>query len=184
MDRLARRILAVVLLFVLAVAGVLVARTQAVRTEAVGPQPSSADLSIKEVDLQEQFASGTSWQLTADQGAVFDNERRTTLRNIRVRVQDRQRIWTIVGEEGDYFQDTRDVELRHNVVLTSDDGLRLETSVLRWKGAERRLWTDAPVRLYQDGTVVDGSGLDVRMADESTTVQGRVRATFAGERGR
>ena len=52
------------------------------------------------MDLQEQYAGGTSWQLTADQGAVFDRERRTTLRNIRVRVQDRERMWTIVGEEG------------------------------------------------------------------------------------
>ena len=48
------------------------------------------------------------------------------------------------------------MELRRNVVLTSDDGMRLETSVLRWKGAERRLWTDAPVRLYQDGARVEG----------------------------
>jgi LPS export ABC transporter protein LptC len=183
-DRLARRILAIVILFVLVVAGVLVARTQAVREETVGPQPTSADLSIKEVDLQEQYAGGTSWQLTADQGAVFDREQRTTLRNIRVRVQDRERMWTIVGEEGDYFQDTRDVELRRNVVITSDDGLRLETTVLRWKGAERRLWTDAPVRLYQDGTLVEGRGLDIRMADEATTIQGRVRATFTGEHGR
>jgi LPS export ABC transporter protein LptC len=177
-DRLSRRILAIVILFVLVVAGVLVVRTQAVRMEPVGPQPSSADLSIKDVDLQEQYG-GTSWQLIADHGAVFDRERRTTLRNIRVRVQHRDQTWTIVGQEGDYFQDTRDVELRGHVVVTSDDGLRLETSVLRWKGAERRLWTDAPVRLYQDGTVVDGSGLDVRMAEEATTVQGRVRATFA-----
>lgn len=181
MDRLARRILAIVILFVLVVAGVLVARTQAVRQEPVGPQPSDADLSIKEVDLQEQYAGGTSWQLTADQGAVFDRDRRTTLRNIRVRVQDRERMWTIVGEEGDYFQDTRDVELRRNVVLTSDDGVRLETTVLRWKGSERRLWTDAPVRLYQDGALVEGRGLDVRMADEAMAVEGRVRATFTGE---
>jgi hypothetical protein len=40
------------------------------------------------------------------------------------------------------------------------------------------------VRWYQDGTVVDGSGLDVRMAEEATTIQGRVRATFADESGR
>jgi LPS export ABC transporter protein LptC len=183
-DRLARRILAVVILFVLVVAGVLVARSQAVRREPLGPQPSNADLAIKEVELQEQYASGTSWQLTADQGAVFDRERRTTLRNIRVRVHDRERTWTIVGEEGDFFQDTRDVELRRNVVVTSDDGLRLETTVLRWKGADRRLWTDAPVRLYQEGAVVEGSGLDVHLADETATVRGRVRATFAREPGR
>ena len=34
-------------------------------------------------------------------------------------------------------------------MLTSSDGFRLETKVLRWQGAERRLWTDEPVRLWR-----------------------------------
>jgi lipopolysaccharide export system protein LptC len=68
--------------------------------------------------------------------------------------------------------------LRRNVVVTTGDGMRLETSVLRWQEGERRLWTDAPVRIYRENAVIDGTSLDVRMADESTTVQGRVRAIF------
>ncbi len=64
-------------------------------------------------------------------------------------------------------------------MLTSSDGLRLETSVLRWQGAEQRLWTDVPVRMSRDGAVIDGTALDVRMGDETTTMTGRVRATFA-----
>jgi lipopolysaccharide export system protein LptC len=70
------------------------------------------------------------------------------------------------------------------VVVTSDDGLRLETSVLRWEASERRLWTDAPVLLSRRGSVVRGTGLDVRMADESATVSGRVRATFVPGKGK
>jgi LPS export ABC transporter protein LptC len=177
-DRLARRILAVVVLFVLVVAGILVVRGRDVRTEAVGPKPSAADLSINEVDLREETAGGGYWQLTADQAAVFNEEGRTVLHKVTVQVKDGERIWTIVGEEGDFFKETRNLELRRNVVVTSGDGMRLETSVLRWQEGERRLWTDAPVRIYRDNAVIDGTALDVRMADESTTVQGRVRAIF------
>jgi lipopolysaccharide export system protein LptC len=65
-------------------------------------------------------------------------------------------------------------------VVTSSDGLRLETSVLRWQAAERRLWTDAPVRLSRDGAIADGTALDVRMADGSTILAGRVRTIFNG----
>jgi LPS export ABC transporter protein LptC len=177
-DRLARRILAVVALFVLVVTGILVVRGRDVRTEAVGPRPSAADLSINEVDLREESAGGGFWQLTADQAAVFNEDGRTVLHNVTVQVKDGDRIWTIVGEEGDFFKETRNLELRRNVVVTSGDGMRLETSVLRWQEGERRLWTDAPVRIYRENTVIDGTALDVRMADESTTVQGRVRAVF------
>jgi len=110
---------------------------------------------------------------------VFEPQGRTALRKIAVNVFERDRSWTMVGEEGDLFQATGNVEIRRNVVLTSSDGMRLETSVLRWQGAERRLWTDAPVRLSDGGTVVDGTALDVRLGGETATVAGRVRATFA-----
>jgi lipopolysaccharide export system protein LptC len=59
-------------------------------------------------------------------------------------------------------------------------GVRLETSVLRWQSAEKRLWTDAPVRISRGGTVADGSALEVRMAEEYTTLAGRVHAVFTG----
>ncbi len=183
MDRLARRILVVVALFVLAVTGTLVARSRAVRSEAVGPPPSSADLSIKEVELHEESGHGNRWQLEADQAHVFDEEGRTALRKVRLRLQDRDRTWTITGEEGDYYKETNNFEVRRNVVVTSDDGLTLETTVLRWEGDERRLWTDVPVRIMRDGTVIDGTALDVKMGDEATTVGGRVRATFAPRSG-
>src|SRR5207245_3512592 len=89
---------------------------------------------------------------------------------------------TIVGEEGDLFQATKNLEIRKNVVLTSSDGMRLETSVLRWQGAEKRLWTDAPVRLSRGGAVADGSALEVRMAEEYTTMAGRVHSVFTDAR--
>ena len=130
------------------------------------------------------MSGGVRWRLKAEQALVFEPQGRTALRKIAVNVFERDRSWTMVGEEGDLFQATGNVEIRRNVVLTSSDGMRLETSVLRWQGAEGRLWTDAPVRLSRDGAVVDGTALDVRVGDERTTVAGRVRATFTRNPGR
>lgn len=175
--RLAGAILAVVALFVLVVTVTLVVKSRVARVESTGPATSGADLRIKEAELEEE-SGGVRWRLRADQALVFEAERRTALKGISVKVFERDRSWTIVGEEGDLFQQTSNVEIRHNVVLTSSDGFRLETSVLRWLGAERRLWTDVPVRMSRDGAVIDGGALDVRMGDETTTLTGRVRATF------
>jgi hypothetical protein len=83
-----------------------------------------------------------------------------------------------VGEEGDLERETKNLEVRRNVVLTSDDGLRLETTVLRWHGGDRRLWTDVPVRIIREGAVIDGTALDVKMAEQATAIQGRVHAVF------
>lgn len=181
MQRLASRILIGVAVFVLVVAGVLIVRTRAVRVESVVANPTKADLSIKEVQLEED-SGGVRWQLKADQALVFEAEGRTSLRRIDLKVHERSRAWTVVGEEGDLDRD-KNLEIRRNVVLTSDDGLRLETTVLRWHGADRRLWTDAPVRIVQGGAVIDGKALDVKMADEVATITGRVRAVFDTRRG-
>ncbi|PYM92833.1 MAG: LPS export ABC transporter periplasmic protein LptC [Candidatus Rokuibacteriota bacterium] len=176
-KRMAGAILGVVALFVFLVAGTLIAKSRTAPVESVGPAASSADLRVKDAQIEEE-SGGVRWQLKAEQALIFDAEGRTSLRNISVNVFERDRSWTIVGEEGDLYEVTKNVEIRNNVVLTSSDGLRLETSVLRWQGAERRLWTDAPVRLSRGGAIADGTALDVRMGDESTTLAGRVHTIF------
>ena len=181
MNRLASRILIVVAVFVLVVAGVLISRSRTGRVESAGPAPSKADFSIKEVQLEEE-SGNVRWQLKADHALVFEGEGRTWLRKVDLKVQERDRSWTVVGEEGDLYRKTNSLEVRGNVVLTSDDGLRLETTVLRWQGAEHRLWTDVPVRIFRHRTVIDGTALDVKMAEAATAVKGRVRAVFEGAR--
>jgi len=173
----AAAILGMVVVFIFAVAGTLIAKSRVPPSEAPGTVASSADLRIKEAQIEEVTA-GVRWRLKAEQALMFDAEGRTALRAINVDVFERDRSWNIVGEEGDLFQTTKNLEIRKNVVVTSSDGVRLETSVLRWQGAEKRLWTDAPVRISRGGAVADGSALDVRMAEEYTTMGGRVHAVF------
>jgi LPS export ABC transporter protein LptC len=179
MQRLAHGILVIVVLFVVLVAGTLVVRSRRAGVESSGPSVSNADLRIKEVKLEEQ-ADGVRWQLTADQALVFEQEGKTALRKVAVDVTERGRAWSIVGDEGDLLDASKNFEVRQNVVLTSSDGLRLQTTVLRWDSAQKRLWTDAPVTIYREGAVIHGTGLNVLMGEEEQTqVSGRVRATFA-----
>lgn len=174
--RLAPAILASVAVFIAVVTGVLMANRRAGPVES-GREPSSADLTVKEANIREE-SNKVRWHLTAKQALVFDREGRTSLREVTVEVQEPERSWTIRGEEGDLLHARNDIEIRRHVVLVSSDGLRLETEVLRWSNADKRVWTDAPVKITHPSGVVTGSGLDVRVADETTTVGGRVRAIF------
>jgi len=176
--RLAPLILAGVAVFTVVVSGILVANRKAVPVES-SRGSSSADLTVKEVNIREE-SDKVRWHLTAKQAMVFDREGRTSLREVSIEVQEPERSWTIRGEEGDLFHARNDIEIRRHVVLISSDGLRLETDVLRWSNGDKRVWTDVPVKITHPSGVVTGSALDVRVADEATTVGGRVRATFAG----
>jgi hypothetical protein len=58
------------------------------------------------------------------------------MKKVVVRVEEPARIWTVRADEGDMLRDTKDVELRGNVVLETSDGLRLETAKLAWTAKE------------------------------------------------
>jgi LPS export ABC transporter protein LptC len=183
MPNLARGILVIVVAFVLLLTGTLILRSRSAIIEPIGPSPSSADLRIKEVDLEEE-TKGVRWRLRAEQALMFEQEGRTSLRRLVVRVFQKDRSWTVVGDEGDIDQKTKNVEVRNNVVITSDDGLRLDTSVIRWDAERGRLWTDVPVTFQRDGSTVRGTGMEMTTRDEATTVAGRVRAIFTERSGR
>jgi len=171
----------IVAVFVVAVGITLVVRKRTAGVESLGPALSSADLRIKDVDLEE-VTNGVRWLLRAEQALMYDQEGRTNLRNLTVRVFQKDRSWTILGDEGDLDQKTKNVEVRKNVVITSSDGLRMDTNVIHWDADAQRLWTDEPVTLSRDGSVIQGTAFDMTTDDENATVAGRVRATFTRSR--
>lgn len=181
MHRLARGILAGVVLFILVVAGTLIAKSRSVRVESVGPSPARADLRMKEIQLAEESGSAR-WRLSAEQALIFDKEGRTALHGVTVDVDERDRSWNIVGDEGDLFEQAKKFEVRQNVVLKASDGLRLDTTILRWDGNRKRLWTDVPVKITRSGAVIHGTALEVYLDQQLTTVTGRVHAVFTGGR--
>src|SRR5258708_38938394 len=74
------------------------------------------------------------------------------------------------------IQETKNVELRGNVVLISSDGLRLETDRPRWDAEAQRAWTEDPVVIYRAGAVVHGTGSESKVAEEISSIKVRARA--------
>jgi LPS export ABC transporter protein LptC len=180
MRKLPLVILGCVVLFISVVVSLLVARSRGPKLQPQEPVQSKADYRIKEVHLQEEDQGGGRWQLDAEYGEIFEEQRKTVMKKVTIRINERTRDWTVSGDEGEMSRDTRDVELRGNVVVVSSDGLRMETSRLNWAAKEQRAWTDEPVTIRRSGVVVRGQGFESRVNDEATVIKGRVRATITG----
>lgn len=176
MRKLPVIILGCVVLFLAVVVGVLMSRSRGPRALPPEPAPSKADYRLKEVHLQEEGRGATRWQLDAEYGEIFEQQGRTVMRKVVVRVEEPSRVWTVSADEGDMLRDSKDVELRGNVVLVTSDGLRMETGRLAWTAKEQRAWTNQPVTIYRSGIVVRGQGFESRVNEEATTIKGRVRA--------
>ncbi len=175
MRKLPIAILGCVVLFLVVVVGLLLTKSRGARAVPPEPAQSKADYRIKEVHLQEE-GRNSRWQLDAEYGEIFEEQGRTVMKKVVVRVEEPARVWTVRADEGDMLRDTKDVELRGNVVLETSDGLRLETARLAWAAKEQRAWTDRPVTIFRSGVVVRGQGFESRVNEEATTVKGRVRA--------
>lgn len=177
-------ILTLVVVFLSVVVGVLVHRARGPRKLPTESATTNADYRLKQVHLQEQGRDGSRWQLDAEYSETFEEQNKTTMKKVTVKVDQppkgdqASRSWTVTGDEGDLNQETKDVELRGNVVLISSDGLRLETDKLRWDAEGQRAWTEDPVVIYRSGAVVRGVGFESKVAEEVSSVRGRVRATF------
>lgn len=177
-------ILTLVVVFLSVVVGVLVHRARIPRALTTEPVASSADYRLKQVHLQEQGRDGSRWQLDAEYSETFEEQNKTTMKKVTVKVDQPSkgdqgsRSWTVTGDEGDLNQETKNVELRGNVVLISSDGLRLETDRLRWDAEAQRAWTEDPVVIYRAGAVVRGTGFESKVAEEISSIKGRVRVTF------
>ncbi len=83
-----------VALFVAAVGVTLLVKSRMARVESMGPATASADLRIKEAELEE-VSGGVRWRLKAEQALVFEDEGRTALKRISVQVFEGDRVWTI-----------------------------------------------------------------------------------------
>lgn len=183
MRKLPIVILGCVALFLTLVVGLLFTKARAPKRELLEPTQTKADYRIKEVHLQEEDRGRARWQLDADYGEVFEDQGKTVMKKVTIRINEPTRAWTVVGDEGQLVRDTRDVELRGNVVVVSSDGLRMETNSLNWMAKEQRAWTDEPVTIWRNGIVVRGQGFESRINDEVTMVKGRVRATITTTKG-
>jgi len=180
MRRLSLVILGCVVVFLSVLIGVLVAKSRGGKLVPVEAAQTKADYRIKEVHLQEEDRAGGRWQLDAEYGEIFEGQGRTVMKKVTIRINQPTRVWTVSSDEGELARDTRDVELRGNVVVVTSDGLRLETDRLNWTAAEQRAWTDHPVTIRRDGVEVRGQGFESRVNEEATRIKGRVRATITG----
>lgn len=184
MRKLPLAILGGVVLFVAVVVGLLLVKSRGPRALPPEPLATKADYRIKEVHLQEQGRDSTRWQLDAEYGEIFEAQGKTVMKKVVVRVEQPTRVWTVSADEGDMLRDTRDVDLRGNVVLVTSDGLRLETTHLAWAAKEQRAWSNDPVTIYRGGIVARGQGFETRVKEEATTIKGRVRAVVMPSAGR
>ena len=145
---------------------------------ALATTAQDADYRIHEIHINETLEGNLRWTLDADQAEVFDKEQRTVMKNVVVKVFSKTAEWTVTADEGVMGNETRDVTVTGNVVVTSNDGLTIKTPELLWRNKDRNLSTEQAVEIKRTGTTITAQGMDVKMQDQEAVLPKKVRVVI------
>ncbi|MFQ5894980.1 MAG: LPS export ABC transporter periplasmic protein LptC [Nitrospinota bacterium] len=142
---------------------------------------TDADVEVRGVHVVEDRRGRKEWELWADRARVYRRRGVTVFEKVRLRIfpRDEERKPLLVrGEEGVLHNESRDVEVRGDVVVVSDEGYTLSTQSLRWRAAKKEFSTEDPVTVEGEKLRITGHGMVAHSESQQVRLGGRVRATF------
>lgn len=136
--------------------------------------------------VTEETDSGrVSWKLTAPKAYKYNAR--------KVFIMDKPKIefyddfgnlqTTLVSENGEYLESTRDMLAYGDVVVVSVEGDVLETDSLRYVNLQDQIVTDSPVKLTRGSSVTTGTGLRCDHKLNSVEILRDVKATIIHDEG-
>ena len=115
--------------------------------------------------------------IRAARAEVDSVKRVVRLERVRINFQDpRHGRVEVRANRAEFLLDSDDFILRDQVEGSTAEGERFSTAQVRYEQTAQRLWTHHPVRLYRDGLVVQGEGMEIDLATRRIRLMGQVEA--------
>ncbi|MFQ5914396.1 MAG: LPS export ABC transporter periplasmic protein LptC [Nitrospinota bacterium] len=140
---------------------------------------TDADLRIKDVFLTEDKGGAKAWELKAEWARMYRKKNKTIFEDLRVKVYVKgRRPMHITGEAGEMDNETKDIRIRGNVEIVSEEGYTLRTESLVWHNERREIVTEEAVAMAGKNFRLTGRGLRVKVDDERLWLQKQVTANL------
>jgi len=142
-----------------------------------------ADMHLEKIRLVEDKSGKKSWELEARAIQQFHDQNVIRIEEVKVTYFTKEgRSLVISGDQGKFYQDSRNMELVGNVTLTSSDGYRFKTHSISYNHSEKKVTTADPVELEGEQIRMTGKGMVVDMEAKVIRVLNQVRTTMKGGR--
>ncbi len=143
--------------------------------------PDNVDLQIKDVHFTEVGDANLTWEIRAETARFVKKDHLAYFDNVQIRlIRNDGKSLTLTGKEGQLRTDTRDAQVTGNVVAVSNDGDVVETDLLHYSNADRRIYTDRKITLTNSRMVMSGEGMSLTLNDQRVSLQSKVKALIKG----
>lgn len=137
---------------------------------------------VKDFSIAESDAVSSHWRLNAESAVLLDKEGLMRFIAPRIKFYDGNAISSEINSKfGLMRTKVKAAELTGNVEVNSrKDGMRLKTTKLFYSSARGKIWTDEPVTIYKDRTVIKGRGFtanpdmsEIEIEHQETRMRGK-----------
>ena len=135
------------------------------------------DLKIKGFVYTEVGEANVKWEVTAETATYSKKQNLAVFDRVQIKLTTSDgKVFIMKGDKGLMFTDTKNIEIKDNVVIISDAGDKFSTDHLSYNDAEKKFYTDAPVTMENKRMKITGVGLTLFMNTGELNLSSLVKA--------
>lgn len=156
-------------------------------SEASGKLPKvfngGADMRLEEIRFVEDKQGQKTWELEAKSVQQYQEQNTMVVEDIKVTFYAKEgRTFLLTGKQGKVYQDSKNMELAGDVVLTSNEGYQFKTQSVSYRHAEKILSTSDPVEIEGEQLRLTGIGMWVDTEAKTLKIISQVKTQLRGRK--
>jgi LPS export ABC transporter protein LptC len=145
---------------------------------------ADADICLEKIRFVEDKHGKKTWELEAKAIQQYQDQNVLLLQDVKVTFYTTDgRSFILSGNNGKVYQDSKNMELVGDVLLTSSDGYRLKTHSVSYQHADRKVTTSDPVEIESKEIQVVGTGMRVDMEAKVIKILSQAKTRWKGGKG-
>lgn len=137
----------------------------------------SVDLQIKGFVYTEVGDANVKWEVKAET-ATYDKKQNLALFDkVQIKlITSNGKVFMMTADQGKMLIKEKNIEIKGNVVINSENGDKFSTDYLNYKDAEKKFYTDAPVIMENQRMKITGRGLALFIDKGELNIPSMVKA--------
>ena len=187
-----RRVKFAILISILLIGGIVLVRLWAnLRERRVSeavekvPEVPAGDAThvLQKVHLAEDKHGQKTWELEAKSVRQYQEQNIMVLEDVKLTFYAKEgRMFYLTSKQGKVYQDSKNVDLLGNVVLTSSDGYELKTHSASYRHSEKIVSTLDPVEIEGEQIRLTGRGMLVNVEAKTFKILSQVKTQLRGRK--
>ena len=142
-----------------------------------------ADMRLEKIRLVEDKHGQKTWELEANSARQYEEQNMMVLEDVKVTFYGKEgRVFYLTSKHGKIYQDSKNVDLIGDVMLTSNDGYQLRTQSASYRHSEQIVSTPDPVEIEGEQIRMTGKGMLVNVEAKTFKILSQVKTHLTGKK--